>query len=71
MNHITKKIIVKVFSAFYIIMLLAPVALAQQASDESKVRKANVGGYIIAQTEKVDESYNAGYSIGEASYPLL
>jgi len=40
-------------------------------SDESKIRKANVGGYMITQREKVDESYNAGYSMYAAAWPLL
>ncbi|WP_202928028.1 hypothetical protein [Cyclobacterium salsum] len=40
-------------------------------SDASKIRKANVGGYMITQREKVDESYNAGYSMYAAAWPLL
>ena len=71
MKRIIKKIIVKVFFAFNLIILLTPVAWAQQASDGAKIRKGNVGGYMIAQTEKVDESYNAGYSMYVAAYPLL
>jgi len=67
----TKKSIVKVFFTFNLIVLLAPVASAQQTSDGDKIRKGNVGGYMIAQTEKVDETYNAGYSMYVAAYPLL
>lgn len=40
-------------------------------SDAKKIRKANVGGYMITQREKVDESYNAGYSMYAAAWPLL
>ncbi|KAA9036114.1 hypothetical protein FW778_19700 [Ginsengibacter hankyongi] len=67
----TKKMIVKVFLVLNLIILLTSFASAQKASDESKIKKGNVGGYMIAQTEKVDQSYNAGYSMYVAAYPLL
>ena len=67
----TKKISVKVFFALNLTMLFALVAPAQQKSDPGNLKVANVGGYMIAQTEKVDDSYNAGYSMYVAAYPLL
>ncbi|MCP4313721.1 MAG: hypothetical protein GY790_20905 [Bacteroidetes bacterium] len=33
--------------------------------------KAHAGGYLITQREKVDESYNAGYSMYAAAWPLV
>lgn len=36
-----------------------------------KTQEGNVGGYMIVQTEKVDPSYNAGFSIYSAAWPLL
>ncbi len=35
------------------------------------IRKENLGGYMIVKTDKVDQSYNAGYSIYTAAWPLL
>ena len=54
-----------------IVILLVPVAIAQKASDEGELQKGNVGGYMITQREKVDESFNAGYSMYAAAWPLL
>jgi hypothetical protein len=51
----------------FLFVLLATPAFAQ----ESKLKKGNVGGYMITQREKVDESYNAGYSMYAAAWPLL
>ena len=53
------------------LILVVTGTAAQQASDGSRLKKGNVGGYMIAQTEKVDDSYNAGYSMYVAAYPLL
>ena len=54
-----------------IVILLVPVAIAQKASDEGELQKGNVGGYMITQREKVDESFNVGYSMYAAAWPLL
>ncbi|NHE56635.1 hypothetical protein G9Q97_07385 [Cyclobacterium sp. GBPx2] len=57
-----------------LLFLVATVASAQDAeysTKEGTIRKANVGGYMITQREKVDESYNAGYSMYAAAWPLL
>ncbi|MBD3631049.1 hypothetical protein [Cyclobacterium sp.] len=44
---------------------------AQQTTQEDEMRNLNVGGYLISQLEKVDESYNAGYSMYMAAWPLV
>ncbi len=57
-----------------LLLLVTAVATAQDAEEsakESMIRKAHVGGYMITQREKVDESYNAGYSMYAAARPLL
>jgi hypothetical protein len=58
----------------FILLLFVTAVSAQNTkgkSEESMIRKANVGGYMITQREKVDESYNAGYSMYAAAWPLL
>ncbi len=56
---------------FVLFMLIVPLASAQKTSGEGTHRKGNVGGYMITQREKVDESYNAGYSMYAAAWPLV
>lgn len=55
---------------YLLLFLLAPFASAQDTTDKS-MKKGNVGGYLITQREKVDESFNAGYSMYAAAYPLI
>lgn len=50
---------------FVSIMLLGIHSYAQ------KNTAISVGGYMIAQTQKMDQSFNAGYSIYSAAWPLL
>jgi len=42
-----------------------------KVSGDVAIRKGNLGGYMIAKVEKVDTSYNAGFSIYAAAWPLL
>jgi len=60
----------KVFVVYILLILLACPASTQDRGDKS-MKKGNVGGYLITQREKVDESYNAGYSMYSAAYPLI
>ncbi len=60
----------KSFIVIVLFILLTPLASAQENANKS-MKKGNVGGYLISQREKVDESYNAGYSMYVAAYPLL
>lgn len=58
----------------FILLFFFNAVIAQNNKDKSyasKIRKANVGGYMITQREKVDELYNAGYSMYAAAWPLL
>ena len=58
---------------YFFLILLAPLASAQDilVKKEANILKTHVGGYLITQREKVDESYNAGYSMYAAAWPLL
>jgi len=52
------------------LLLSGPVS-AQDQSAKGTLRVGNVGGYMITKIEKVDESYDAGYSMYAAAWPLL
>ena len=72
MKRITKKNILKSLFALILCILPGPFVSAQEkAAGDKAICKGNVGGYMFAQKEKVDESYNAGYSMYVAAYPLL
>lgn len=66
-----KNRLVRFIIVISLIVFDSPFALAQNAASEGTIRAGNVGGYLITQMEKVDESYNAGYSMYVAAYPLL
>ncbi len=63
----------KFFVAYYLMLVLAPITYAQDVflKQDDKIIKTNVGGYLITQREEVDESYNAGYSMYAAAWPLM
>ena len=63
----------KALIASFLLALFIPLASAQNVllKEDSKILKTHVGGYLITQREKVDESYNAGYSMYAAAWPLL
>ena len=42
-----------------------------KAISQKSISEINVGGYMIVQTKKVDQKFNAGYSIYTAAWPLL
>lgn len=50
--------------------LLISLAMAQENSNKS-LKKGNIGGYMITKVEKVNESFNAGYSMYAAAWPLI
>lgn len=47
------------------------VSLNVEGIGAGNIRKAWIGGYITAGTEKLDPSYNSGFSIYSAGWPLL
>jgi len=61
----------KTFVASLLFFLITSFAFAQGIPANSKIKKGNVGGYMITQREHVDESFNAGYSMYAAAWPLL
>ena len=70
------------FTGTFLAMILLIPALMNQCSKDypedkeyifegGKILKVNVGGYLITQRERVDESFNAGYSMYSAAWPLV
>jgi hypothetical protein len=60
----------KVFIGYLLFILLANPVSAQVDAGKS-IREGNVGGYMITKVEKGDTSYNAGYSMYAAAWPLV
>jgi hypothetical protein len=61
---------VKSLLATIFFTLLISLASAQENANKS-MKKGNIGGYMITKVEKVDESFNAGYSMYAAAWPLI
>ena len=63
----------KLLIACTLILLFVPRVYAQENVNRNagEVVKVHIGGYLITQREKVDESYNAGYSMYSAAWPLV
>jgi hypothetical protein len=65
------------FAALFVAFILYGFIASSQKSNSNKKSKTDnsgkesVGGYMIVQTTKVDQSFNAGYSIYTAAWPLL
>jgi hypothetical protein len=60
----------KVFMGYLLFILLANPVSAQVNAGKS-IRQGNVGGYMITKVEKVDTTFNAGYSMYAAAWPLV
>jgi hypothetical protein len=72
MKPITKNNMLKSLFAWILCILSVPFVTAQEkASTDKSIREDNVGGYMITKVEKVDTSYNAGYSMYAAAWPLV
>ncbi|WP_202552407.1 hypothetical protein [Ginsengibacter hankyongi] len=57
-----------------IFMFLCPKTFSQKKNNKPEMVNnsgQSVGGYMIVQTKKVDQKFNAGYSIYTAAWPLL
>jgi hypothetical protein len=57
--------------AIILFILIAHVAINQEVFSQSLIKKGHVGGYLIARVENVSTTYNAGYSMYAAAYPLI
>ena len=57
----------------WVILIISHVSAQDKVSKPAngKILEGNVGGYMIVQTQKVDELFNAGFSIYTAAWPLL
>jgi hypothetical protein len=61
-----------IFILCFLFMLFAPLAFAQEIIvKDPGIQKAYAGGYLITQQERIDESFNAGYSMYVAAWPML
>jgi hypothetical protein len=54
-----------------LIVLACPAYAQQNASQGASMRDAYIGGYMIANVERVNTTFNAGYSMYVAAYPLV
>ncbi len=54
-----------------LLALWACMSLRVEAVRAQNIRKAWIGGYMVAEVERVDTSYNAGFSMYSAAWPLL
>ncbi|HSF46096.1 MAG TPA: hypothetical protein VLA58_08790 [Chitinophagaceae bacterium] len=59
------------FTTLIWILTFSFVSAQNKDSGDEKIREGNVGGYMITKVEKGDTSYNAGYSMYAAAWPLL
>jgi hypothetical protein len=74
LNSIRLTILNRYFLAIFFLIVSQRYVSAQNntaSSSSKKLIDGNVGGYMIVQTEKVDPSFNAGFSIYAAAWPLL
>lgn len=59
---------------FYLIIALlntTMVSAQEKASTGKPIREVNVGGYMITKVEKSDTTFNAGYPMYAAAWPLV
>ncbi len=60
----------KAFIVYLLLGVFAYPVYTQNFADKS-MRNGNVGGYMITKVEKVDTTFNAGYSMYAAAWPLV
>ena len=66
-NHIQLRPIMKKTIQTLTVLLLALQALAASAA----IQKGEMAGYLLVPNERVPETYNAGFSMYVAAWPLL
>jgi hypothetical protein len=64
-----KKRIFTLFTSCLAPVFVLPLALLIGASNQ--IQKGEMAGYLLVPNEKVPETYNAGFSIYAAAWPLL
>src|SRR4051812_26431819 len=61
---------IKIFTAAFLAVLVGTaIPLPTQAAE--KIQQGEMAGYLLVPNEKVPESYDAGYSMYVAAWPLL
>lgn len=67
-----KIIILKQIFCFILFILTSSIVYSQdKVTSDHSMRKGNVGGYMITKVAKGDTTFNAGYSMYAAAWPLL
>jgi len=64
-----KKRFLALFTSCLVLVFVLPLAPAFNASNP--VQKGEMAGYLLVPHEKVPETYNAGFSVYAAAWPLL
>ena len=64
-----KKRVFQWFTSYLALVFVLPLAPLIGAS--SQVRKGEMAGYLLVPHDKVPETYNAGFSLYVAAWPLL
>ena len=55
----------------YCLLLVLGLPLTTLFAQDATIHRGNVGGYTSVGKESVDPTYNAGYSMYSAAWPLL
>jgi hypothetical protein len=66
-----RKILKSLFAIMLCILAGSVVWAQDKATGKEKIREGNVGGYMITKVEKIDTTFNAGYSMYATAWPLL
>jgi hypothetical protein len=64
------KVPARTLSAFCLLPVFI-LPLTVRSAEEATIYRGNVGGYTSVGKEKVDDAYDAGYSMYSAAWPLL
>jgi hypothetical protein len=64
-----KHAFITLFASGLALMFVTPVTLAAGASNQ--IQKGEMAGYLLVPNEKVPETYDAGFSMYVAAWPLL
>jgi hypothetical protein len=66
-----KVLLTKLFPYCLFLVFAVALPLTPLRAEDDTVHKGNVGGYTSVGTEGVNQTYNAGYSMYSAAWPLL
>ncbi|MEX2028754.1 MAG: hypothetical protein WD988_04625 [Candidatus Curtissbacteria bacterium] len=70
-KSIEKKFTAVSIALVFLCLMVLSIGFNQINNVGPEIKKVHVGGYLITEREKVDESFNAGYSMYAAAWPLV